>query len=210
VYFQDVFNKKVILLHGIWTNGWVLYPLRQRLEKAGLDPVIFNYPSISRSFQENVNNLALFIEQIGVKKILLVGHSYGGLIACGLVNATAQGLIDLDIEIERCVFIGSPVQGSCVARHLSNLFIVQILTGKSLPVLKKGCAISSGMVQTAMVAGDLNLGLGMFFMSGPGDGMVALKDTMAPWLDKHFVVHASHLGLLLSKKVAKICAEFLL
>ncbi len=199
----------VILLHGIWTRGWELYLLKRRLERAGLRASIFSYPSISKSFSENVQNLARFIEASGAKRVSLVGHSYGGLIVCGLVRAMAEGSIKTDVSIEKCIFIGSPLQGSSLARRLSNLLIVKMVTGKSLSCLKRGCTIPAGIVQTAMIAGVLNLGLGMFFIKGPGDGMVALADTQAPWINHHFVVCASHLGLLLSKKTSRICMDFL-
>ncbi len=202
--------KKVILLHGIWTSGWILYLLRYRLKRAGLDPVIFSYPSISRPFHDNVRDLARFVRDTGVKKVSFIGHSYGGLLVCGLLRTMTEGSMDLDLSIERCIFMGTPLQGSSLARRLSGSFIVRMLTGKSLSALKTGCSIPAGSVYAVMVAGTMNLGLGMFFMNGPGDGMVALEDTKAPWLDRFFVVKTSHLGLLLSEKVSRICVKCLL
>jgi hypothetical protein len=60
-----------------------------------------------------------------------------------------------------------------------------------------------------MIAGDVNIGIGMFFLDGPADGMVAISDTKARWLEHHVTVRCSHVGLLFSKEVAALCLDFL-
>ncbi len=202
-------GMSIIVLHGLWTRGLELFLLKRRLERAGLGAYIYSYPTVSRSFPENVKALARFIRKNTAGRVCLVGHSYGGLVACGLVSGIYDGWIE-DIVVKKCVFLGSPLLGSSVARRLEHLAPFRLVTGKALGVLKSGCSLErGGPVKSVMIAGTLNVGFGMFMINGPGDGVVALSETKAPWLDGHYTVHVTHLGLVLSKEASSLCIDFL-
>ncbi len=200
---------RVILIHGLWTKGLELFLLKRRLERAGLAAYIYAYPTVSRSFRENVQALARFIRTNTACHVCLVGHSYGGLVACGLVNGIYDGWIE-DIIVKKCVFLGSPLLGSSIARRLEHLAPFRVVTGKALGVLKSGCSLGSGgPVKSVMIAGNMNMGFGMFMIDGTGDGVVALSETRASWLDHHYTVRSTHLGLVFSEKAARLCCNFL-
>ncbi len=202
-------KETVILLHGIWTRGLEMALLKKRLQGAGFVARIYSYPTISKPLTENVDALAGFIQDNTCGTVSLVGHSYGGIVACSLVNRVLAGTIK-GVRIKRCIFLGSPLLGSSIARRLERWAFFRFITGKSLDALKAGCNLSDrGQVESLMVAGTMNFGFGMFMIKGPGDGVVALSETMAPWLDAHHTVHVTHLGLLFSRKVARLCIDFL-
>ncbi len=62
-----------------------------------------------------------------------------------------------------------------------------------------------------MIAGSINIGLGMFFLKDhlPADGLVALKDTRVPWIKEHVTIRTNHIGLLFSSEAARLTAQFL-
>jgi len=201
--------ENVVLIHGIWTRGWEVMLLKRRFAKEGFNTFAFSYPTLSKSVEENALALWKFIrKRVGEEGVCLVGHSYGGLIACVMMNNMASGTLSRSFKVDRCIFLGTPIQGSSVAKHLSTWLPFRLVTGKSLPALKNGCKLQATRVETLMVAGSVNIGLGMFFID-KGDGVVATEETMARWLTAHCSFKVTHLGLVLSKKVAETCIKFL-
>ena len=202
-------KETVILLHGLWMKGLEMALLKKRLQDAGFVACVYSYPTVSKTLTENVEALARFIKDNTCGTVSLVGHSYGGIVACGLVNRILAGT-NKGIRVKRCIFLGSPLLGSTIARRWERWAFFRFITGKSLEPLKAGCHLSGGnQVESLMVAGTMNLGFGMFMIKGPGDGVVALSETMAPWLHAHKTVHVTHMGLLFSRRVARLCIDFL-
>ena len=191
------------MVHGIWMRGYEMFLLKRRLESAGFPVIRFSYPSLSATTLENAERLQRFLEQRSPAWCLFVCHSYGGLVVCEYLNRFSPGLPT------RIVFLGSPVNGSSLARRVGHIRIVRLITGKSLPALKRGCSRGLYGHHCAMIAGSLNIGLGMFFLREEADGLVAVSDTRASWLESHLVVRCSHVGLLFSKKTAGFCADYL-
>ncbi len=199
----------MVLIHGIWTRGWEVVLLKRRLIKEGFNTFIFSYPTVSKRVEENAFALWEFIrKRVGEESVCLVGHSYGGLIACVMLNKMTSGSLAMSFKVARCIFLGTPIQGSSVAKRLSMWLPFRLITGKSLPALKNGCKLHASGVETLMVAGSVNIGLGMFFIR-EGDGVVTTEETMAKWLSAHCSFNVTHLGLVLSHKVAETCIKFL-
>ncbi len=199
----------VVLLHGIWTKGLELVLLKRRLQRAGFNAFVYSYPAISMPLEENVRGLWRFMQKRSDSPVALVGHSYGGIVACSLLRQMESGLFPR-IGIKKCVFLAVPLLGSVLAQRLGHLSLSRIATGHSLRPLQRGCSlVPGGMVESIMIAGTMNLGFGTFLINGPGDGVVALPETMAPWLDHHHTVQATHLGVVFSKKAAGLCVDFL-
>ncbi|NPA94849.1 MAG: alpha/beta hydrolase [Thermodesulfobacteria bacterium] len=187
--------------------------LKKRVEAAGFDTYRYCYPALKRSFHENVSGLEALIRQLlcekGYERLHLVCHSYGGLVACGLLEAFWQNRAKIRCQIDKCVFLGTPLNGATLVRRLEGTLVLELLTGHSLAPLRRGVPPKpSFTIDSIMVAGTLNIGFGMFFLED-GDGMVAVADTLAPWLSGHFKKKVTHLGLLLSSDVAGIVTHFL-
>ncbi len=194
----------VCMVHGLWMKGHEMALFGNRLEKMGFQPARFSYPSRSESLAENAGRLARFLESAGLRHCSFVCHSYGGLVVYKYLE---KFQVDKPVRV---VFLGSPVNGSSLARKLGGLKLVQFLAGRSLPALERGCDKAPSGHHCAMIAGSLNIGMGMFFLDGPADGMVAVSDTRAGWLEKHVVIRCSHLALLFSGKAARECGKFFL
>ncbi len=201
-------SHSVVLIHGIWTRGLEMFLLKRRLEKRGFSCSIYSYPALMKSFNDNISGLKSWIERKGIGVVSLVGHSYGGLLACGLLRQKLVEGVETDFEVNKCVFLGAPLMGSSVVKRLYGNPLLKLLTGKSLIPLKQGCSLPIQQMESIMVAGTLNIGFGMFFIE-KGDGMVALSDTEAPWIEHHYRLKTTHLGLVLSRKTADIVVNFL-
>jgi len=201
----SVFHTRpsVCLVHGLWMKGYEMYVLEKRLQARGFRTARFSYASMACTIEENAHRLHRFLKENAMQECFFASHSYGGLVTCTYLGIYGSR------RPTRVVFLGSPISGATLVSKLEGLGILRLLTGKSLEPLKRGCFPAPDEHRCAMIAGNLNLGLGMFFLKGPADGLVTVSDTMAPWLEKHVLLKCSHLALLFSKKATTICADFL-
>ena len=119
-------KEAVVLVHGIWMNGTEMFRLRQRLTDVGYECHQFRYPSLKCSPEENAERLYKFVHSIDAPVVHFVCHSLGGLV---LLHLFDKHIIE---KKGRVVFLGVPVNGSQVARRLSNTIMTRWTMGKSI------------------------------------------------------------------------------
>lgn len=108
----------------------------------------------------------------------------------------------------RVAMLGSPMAGSGVAGKLARHGAGRWLMGA---VAREGIVDRTprwpGGRELLVVAGELPLGTGMLLgIARPHDGMVRVEETRVPGA-RHIVVRASHVGLLLSRKVSGLLRD---
>ena len=55
----------VICTHGLWAHGSGMYLIKRHLEREyGMKGLVFNYPSVTKTLDENAGRLARFIEEL--------------------------------------------------------------------------------------------------------------------------------------------------
>ena len=106
----------VLMIPGIYCNAAVWWPLRRRLRAWGLhsvwaitlEPPLASIDDLARQLTQHI---ARICEATGASRVVLVGHSMGGLIAraCSRDPATRG-------RIAKIVSVGSPHHGSAIAR----------------------------------------------------------------------------------------------
>jgi pimeloyl-ACP methyl ester carboxylesterase len=122
-------NKKIFILHG-WaysTEKWERFVVG--LRKEGLDPVMLNIPGLTAPLEEiwEIDNYVLWLEDVLKKekeKVILLGHSNGGLIALSyafkypekvkkiiLMDSTGIYHKELSIRIKRFIFAAAARAG---------------------------------------------------------------------------------------------------
>ena len=75
-------SETVVCVHGFWSHGAGMYLIKRRLEKEyDFRGLLFNYPSVRGSLDDNADRLADFIHDQQLEAAHLVGHSLGGIIA---------------------------------------------------------------------------------------------------------------------------------
>ena len=198
----------VVLVHGIWMTTLELRPLAWRLQRCGYPCRYFYYPSLRHRPADNARRLAAYLHQLDAPRIHLVAHSLGGIVLSHLFEQGAAA------RIGRVVMLGSPLQGSVVARHLYARRISRMLLGRATEAGLLGDAPAwRGEVESGMIAGTRSFGIGQFLAPGklvpPHDGTVAVSETRSPGLHQHRTVHSSHLSMLVSREVADLVCRFL-
>jgi pimeloyl-ACP methyl ester carboxylesterase len=193
----------VVLVHGLWMTGWEMRFLGWRLARAGYRPCCFRYRSWRGALDEAVRALRKFIEAVEGERVHLVGHSLGGIVIARALEERPLG------RRGRVAMLGTPMAGSGVAAKM-----VRSGTGRWI----MGAAAREGIVERPpqwrgdrellVVAGDLPIGTGLLLgLATPHDGLIRLGETRVRGARAERV-RTTHLGLLLSRKVAAMLSDF--
>jgi len=201
-------NKEasVILVHGLWMNGMEMSLLRYRLNRFGYRPWSFRYSSTRLDLTEIATRLNTFVEQIPAQTIHFVGHSLGGLVVLKLFEVFPRQ------RPGRIVALGTPYHGSETARRFMRFPGSQHLIGHSIVQLLNGDVPAwSGERDLGVIAGTLNFGLGRLTgaVSHSGDGTIRLEETRVPEASDFITLRVSHMGLVVSRRVATETYHFL-
>jgi pimeloyl-ACP methyl ester carboxylesterase len=196
---------EVILVHGLWYGPWVMGFLGRHLQHAGFTVRQFAYRATASPVAEHASQLALFAERTRATKVHFVGHSLGGLVIVHML-AHGQGR-----ATGRAVLLGTPLQGSRVARKVVRLPGGGLLLGQAADDLGRGQPVQADGHEIGMIAGCKALGLGRLLgqPDKASDGTIELDETNAPGLSGRVILPVSHTGMLYSSEVASQVANFL-
>ena len=195
----------VVLVHGLWFRAWAMHMLAKRLKRADFLTAGFSYPSRRFSLPELASQLRAFIGQPATRTVHFVGHSMGGLVVLAMLNEFD------DLPAGRVVLLGSPVQGSSVARRAAGYPGGGSLFGRSGPTLQQGYSRLPANREVGLIIGDKGVGLGRITggFDGPSDGTVAHSESYLPGAHGKVILPTTHTGLVWSKRVSRQTIEFL-
>ena len=199
-------ESSVILVHGLWMNGMEMSLLRHRLNRFGYRPWSFRYSSTRLDLEEIATRLNTFVEQIPAQTIHFVGHSLGGLVVLKLFEVFPRQ------RPGRIIAMSPPYQGSETARRLIRFPGGRNLIGRSIIELLDGDVPAwSGERDLGVIAGTLNFGFGRLIgaVGRSGDGTVRLEEMHIPEARDFITLRVSHMGLVVSRKVATETYHFL-
>jgi len=202
----------VVCVHGVRSFGVSMYLVKRRLEKEhGMRVLLFSYPSVRGTLDENAAELADFIHSEGLEATHVIGHSLGGVIALRMLAQDSAAVPG------RLVCLGSPLTGSRTAEFLSRKDWGQQIIGDSLrtgvvheTANKWGSHVCANR-DVGIIAGTLPMGVGKLIASfdGESDGTVAVSETHLDGAKDHICMRVSHSGLVVSSDVADQAVAFL-
>jgi pimeloyl-ACP methyl ester carboxylesterase len=196
----------IIYVHGLWMNGAESLFLRRRLQnKLGMPVHSFHYRSVSATMADATARLQAFMQKLAAPEVHLIAHSLGGLVVYRFLERYPEQ------PPGRVVFLGVPAVASrsalSVSRRLSatplgRCVAEELLTERTrhwLPPRELG-----------VIAGTKAMGLGRVFtkFDEDSDGTVAVSETRISGATDHLALPVSHMGLLLSPRVAHEAASF--
>jgi pimeloyl-ACP methyl ester carboxylesterase len=195
---------EVILVHGLWYRAWSMRILRRRLEQAGFRVRSFSYPTRTRAPEVNAAELAQFAAQRSAPEQHFLGHSLGGLLVLQMLGQSPP------LPPGRVVLLGTPLQGSSVARRIVTWPGFGQLLGASAGVLQAGSRGLWPERETGMIAGTRAVGLGRLAaqLAAPHDGTVTVAETRSDQLADRIELPVTHTGMLVSDQVARYSAHF--
>jgi pimeloyl-ACP methyl ester carboxylesterase len=197
-------SETIVLVHGLWMTGREMRVLGGRLEESGFRVRYFRYHSWRGGLALAARGLRDFVESTDAERLHLVGHSLGGIVIAKMLGEaplSRQG---------RVAMLGSPMGGSAAARIMSGRRVGRWLVGG---VIREGIVEHApewpGGRELLVIAGDIPLGSGLLLgLKKPHDGVIRVEETRVEGA-RTVTVHASHVGLLLSRKVAVLLADYL-
>lgn len=192
----------VVLVHGLWMTGKEMRVLGGRLARAGFRPHYFRYRSWRGGLDEAASALRDFVGNTEGERVHFLGHSLGGVVIARMLEER-----DPD-RPGRVAMLGSPMAGSAVGEKLSRYGPGRWLMGG---VAREGIVDRSprwsGRRDLLVVAGNIPIGTALLLgLEKPNDGMVRVEETRVDSA-RSVVVRATHVGLLLSRKVATMLCE---
>ncbi len=201
---QDPSHQTVVLVHGLWYGPWSMKPLARRLRRSGFTVREFAYRSTSAGVQQHARALAEWSAALTTPTVHWLGHSLGGLV---IVRALREYNMLLP---GRAVLLGSPLQGSAVARRALKLPGHRWLFGAVADDLCRGCGALPPDRDIGLIAGSRAIGLGRLLGSSStsGDGTVALSEADAPGLADRTVLPLTHTSMLFSDQACVAAIRF--
>jgi pimeloyl-ACP methyl ester carboxylesterase len=199
---------QVVYVHGLWMPGEESLVLRHRLaQEFDLALHAFHFSAVSTTMAGITDRLASFVRELDAPALHFVGHSLGGLVIYRFLERFPQQ------PPGRVVFLGVPCVASRAAERAARFAPVAQLMGPSVAdeLLKPRERRWGFAHELGIVAGTQALGLGQLFahFDEENDGTIAVSETRMPGAADHITLPVSHLGMLLSARVAHETGHFL-
>ena len=205
---RDTAAQHVVYVHGLWMPGGESLLLAHRLlREFGLYVHPFSYSAASSGMEEITTQLQSFVRSLEVPAVHFVGHSLGGLVIYRFFERYPTQ------PTGRVVFLGTPCLESRAAVQAAQLRLVSALMGPSVAeeLLRPRERRWTFGRALGIVAGTQSVGLGQFLagFEEECDGTVAVSETRLPGAADHITLPVSHLGMLVSARVARETGLFL-
>jgi pimeloyl-ACP methyl ester carboxylesterase len=200
--------EHVVYVHGLWLSGAESLFLRRRLaQETGFTTHTFSYPTVTSSMTEVAERLHGFVQKLQPARLHFVGHSLGGLVIYRFLERYPEQAPG------RVVFLGTPSVASRAAVAAARNRWIATLVGRCAgeELLKERARRWEAARELGIIAGTQRLGLGQFFaqFEEDCDGTIAVSETRMPGATDHITLPVSHMGMMLSARVARETAYFL-
>ena len=198
----------VVYVHGLWMPGQESLILRQRLaHEFGLTLQVFRHSAASATMNNVTERLASLVRELQAPAVHFLGHSLGGLVIYRFLERFPEQ------PPGRVVFLGTPCVASRAAQSAASFAPVAHLMGQSVAqeLLQPHERRWVHARPLGIIAGSQPLGVGKLLadFAEENDGTVAVSETRMPGATDHIVLPVSHLGMLLSARVARQTGTFL-
>ena len=198
----------VVYVHGLWMPGEESLVLRTRLaHEFALTLHAFRYSAVFSDMSRITASLAEFVRELAAPEVHFLGHSLGGLVIHRFLERFPEQ------PPGRVVFLGTPSVASRAAEHAARFAPIAHLMGQSVAeeLLQPRERRWTHPDPLGIVAGTQPIGLGQLLahFDEETDGTVAVGETRMPGATDHIVLPVSHLGMLVSARVAQEAGLFL-
>jgi pimeloyl-ACP methyl ester carboxylesterase len=199
-------SATVVLLHGLWMSPFVMTRLGNILSAEGYQVITPKYASVQASSATNADAIYAQLTTLNSDELHVIGHSLGGLVGLHLLSRHP------DLAPGKLITLGTPAQGSYIARLFQATPLLHAAFGQSLAQGLSGEAIPSDIQRDwGAIIGTLAIGLGVPFLVGKGehDGAVLISEAEHPAQTERLYLPVSHSAMLFSPRVSQAILQFL-
>ena len=168
---------------------------------------VFGYPSRKLALRDAAQNLSRFVtEHSRDEHASFIGHSLGGLIVRALEEAHPE-----PTQLQRLVTLGTPHQGSSVARLLApNKFFRAIGGPVFHDLAAPKLSPTPSFLQVGCVIGHTNTPIGFLpFLKGDNDGLVSVHEAVFPACQAEIRAPIFHGLFPFSSQATRLAVRFL-
>ena len=190
----------MILIHGLYSFPWMLKWIGQQLEQK-YNVVYFGHNSVRYGLptMHALHELVLSLNKQGVKKVVLAGHSMGGLLAKKYSQMHGD-------RLHYIVTFGTPHNGSKLGKILDSFGLIGSagesgITQKITEETKIPFLNIVGIIKNPFLQKTLPL-------LAESDGTVHVSEASTTHATKEVFVDATHLGLLTCSEVVNEIIRF--
>lgn len=203
-------DAHALFIHGLWMPGPESHWFRRRLSaETGIATSVFTYRTTVEPLETVIERLHHTISRQAAPQVHLIGHSLGGVVLLKLFDS----LLLSSLPPGRVVLLGAPVCGSCAARRFRSMGLGRLMLGGRVAdeLLPEREPVWREARELGVIAGTRPLGLGRLFarFDEPNDGTVSLRETEIAGASDRIVLPVSHMGMLMSSRVARETGHFL-
>ncbi len=206
-------DEILVLAHGLGRSDWAMWPLAQRLEKAGFNVCLLDYATIGKAVSDVLAQTAKQIDAciLNASKVHFVGHSLGGLVIRSYLQNIQQ--TQQKFSVGEVVLIGTPNQGSELADHLSDSWLMHLGGGISRALVTGNGSLGNTLgeinVNVGVIAGTKSSDLTSEQFQGANDGLVSVESTKLKSMSDFISLEVSHSQMRYSLDVAEQTIHFL-
>ncbi|MHB9028548.1 MAG: esterase/lipase family protein [Candidatus Latescibacterota bacterium] len=200
----------VILIHGFFRTGRDMHRLRNLLAEYGWRASAITVPSFFGALDDCVDTLGKKLAGMrsDAGRIHLVGHSFGGLVIRAFLARNRMP------NLGRCVLIGTPNRGACLADLEAMLLPGIRKVVKPLHALVTTAApipppLNSPPPEIGVIASDNPHLLGGLLIPGKSDGRVELSSTPLDGMADYILVPFIHTRMHKRRETAELADRFL-
>lgn len=202
-------KRKLIVVHGLYMNSSTMIPLCSMMRFYGYKSYSANYATLQMSLHDNAQSLLHGLKKFKQDdEVDFIGHSLGGLLIRHLYQIWPEGF-----QGSRVITMGTPHQGSSLARNVQVFFPIFLLGGSWNVGLDGLLPQWNENIPLLSIAGTQSMGLGsmcgLLDYTQKNDGVVLVRETVLEGMREHILMNKTHLELILSPAVAKICHGWL-
>ncbi|WP_025819494.1 PGAP1-like alpha/beta domain-containing protein [Shewanella marina] len=195
-------TQKVIILHGLYMSGLVMWPLAKYIERQGFEVLNLSYNTLNPNKEQIFATIDAFIDE---QPSVFVCHSMGGLVARAYLEADSHQ----SQFINKVITLGTPHQGSNIAKQIQERGLQRLLNN-SVDYLLPYHQTWPFAAKLYSIAGDFALGImPLIHKDSASDGTVLLNETKLTGMTQHKVFHLSHTALIYSKQVMRYVVQIL-
>ena len=191
-------GSMVYLLTGLLSPAWMMWRFERRIRREGFRVSTISYGHLRQRAAVSAEDFGRRLDALEDDDVHLVVHSFGGLVLLHLFEQSSPQRL---AKIRSVVFLGSPLTGSEVTRHLLQSRLGGFWRWFFGTALDRGLAgnqppFEPPPVKCLLVAGTGNAMFARLIWSEtqPGDGLVSVAEAQPKNAQANIVEHTIDLG----------------
>ncbi|MBY5946774.1 alpha/beta fold hydrolase [Photobacterium rosenbergii] len=201
----------VVLAHGLARSSHAMWKMKDNLEQAGFAVCTIDYSTIGVALDDMLDDTRQQIKGCISRggRTHFIGHSLGGLV---IRDYLAQHPVDAQ-QLGKVIFMGTPNQGSEVADHMQDNFLMGIGGEVSQSLISGEKSLGNQLpvpdYPVGIIAGTKSSFATKSYFEVANDGLVSVDSAKVASMDDFIALKVSHTAMRYSQSVSDQAIHYL-